>query len=232
ALRLAAEFNQPIMTLLCPRAEDCAVHFYTSEDEVGLVGHAALAGAFVALDRLYPHRDSIVLRSPVGGDLPVSREGTQFFLDLQAMEPVPAERIAHLDETLRDVAVEERLETPFGAVAVLEDEDAVRTLRPDLSKALEVEASTVIVTAPGRDVDFVSRVFAPKFDMPEDPVCGTAHRLLAPYWAARLGRKRLSARQLCDRGGRFDCHVAGSTVRLGGNAVLLCEADIVLPASS
>jgi PhzF family phenazine biosynthesis protein len=229
AKAIAAEFNQPVTTFLQPTAGGAVVRFYDGKTEYGLVGHAGLAAGFVALNHLFPDRAAVLLTNPQGGNLPVTREGDAIVLDFGAAPSAAVAQIPNLDETFSGVPVLDRLSAAFGSVAVLADEDAVRNLKPDFAKALQVPGDMVIATAPGRDADFVSRVFAPKFDLPEDPVCGSAHRILAPYWAARLGRDRLIAHQLSARGGHFICENSGDRVRLGGRAVVLFETDFTLP---
>jgi predicted PhzF superfamily epimerase YddE/YHI9 len=228
-LAVAAELNQPVTTFLRPTEDGGAVQFFDTKMEYGLVGHAGLAAGLLALTRLHPGRSSIVLKSPPGGVLPVAREGDAIVLEFGAAPGHAVPGIPNLDETFPGVAVRERLAAEFGSVAVLEDEESVRNLAPDFAKALGVPGDMVIATAPGRKADFVSRVFAPKFDLPEDPVCGTAHRILTPYWAAKLGRNRLVAHQVSARGGHFTCENRGDRVRLGGQAVVLFEAEFTIP---
>jgi predicted PhzF superfamily epimerase YddE/YHI9 len=228
-MAIAAELNQPVTTFLRATTEGGEVRFFDSKTEYALVGHAGLAAGFVALTRFHPGRDAIVLKSVPGGTMPVSRAGDAIVLDFAAAPGVAVPSIPNLDETFAGIAVRERLAAEFASVAVLEDEESVRNLSPDFARALGVPGDMVIATAPGRNVDFVSRVFAPKFDLPEDPVCGTAHRILTPYWAAKLGRDRLVAHQVSARGGHFSCESAGDRVRLGGQAVTLFEAEFALP---
>src|SRR5262249_38595475 len=123
----------------------------------------------------------------------------------------------------------ETLAAPFGYVAVLEDEETVAKLEPDLAPMMELDRGAVIVTARGRSCDFVSRVFAPKEDLPEDPVCGTAHRIMAPYWGSKLGRTQLQALQLSPRGGDLACTVDGDTVWIAGEAAVFLEGTCSFP---
>jgi len=231
ALTIAGEFNQPIMTFLRSTADGCEVRFFETKGEAGHVGHAALAAAYIALDRLYPGRNEITLDNPIDGALRVQREGEMIVLDFPAMPASVVPDIANLDDVLGHVPIVERLFTEFGAVAVLEDEAAVRSLKPDIKTAITVPGSTLIVTACGQQADFVSRVFAPKFDLPEDPVCGTAHRILVPYWASKLGRLRLMAHQVSQRSGHFQCELRGERVRLGGRIAVLFETQLAMPAN-
>jgi predicted PhzF superfamily epimerase YddE/YHI9 len=111
-------------------------------------------------------------------------------------------------------------------MAVYESEDEIRELRPDMDALRRVEMFAVIVTAPGREADFVSRFFAPAVGVPEDPVTGSAHCTLGPYWARRLGKEVLHARQLSPRGGELVCELRGDRVLLRGQAVLYLEGFI------
>jgi predicted PhzF superfamily epimerase YddE/YHI9 len=113
-------------------------------------------------------------------------------------------------------------------VVVFESEAEVRAVAPDMGLLGQLDRRGVAVTAPGVEADFVSRFFAPKFGIPEDPVTGSAHCLLAPYWAARLGKPTLSARQVSKRGGHLVCEVTGDRVLLSGQAVLFMTAEITI----
>ena len=113
-------------------------------------------------------------------------------------------------------------------VAVFETEEQIRTLSPDFGCLAQLDKRAVCVTAPGREVDFVSRYFAPKMGVPEDPVTGSAHCKLVPYWAARLGKKELTAHQVSKRGGRLTCTLAGGRVLMAGQAVTVMQADLFL----
>ncbi len=228
ALALAGEFNQPVLTILRPTTAGCEVRYFEKSGEVGHVGHAGLAAAYVALNYVHPDRHQLALANPIGGDINVERDGELVALDTAAMPGTSVEWIENLDAALGNIPILERLSASFGSVAVLENEEAVRAARPDFVKALQVAGATIIVTAAGRTADFVSRVFAPKENLPEDPVCGTAHRILVPYWSAKLGRTHLSAHQLSEREGVFRCSILGDRVRLAGSAAVLFEAELSL----
>ena len=111
-------------------------------------------------------------------------------------------------------------------LAVLDSEDAVRAFRPDAARIAALDAFGLIISAPGRDVDFVSRFFAPRAGVLEDPVTGSAHCTLVPYWAARLGKQRLAARQLSARGGELRCELRGDRVTLAGGVVQYLRGEI------
>ena len=105
-------------------------------------------------------------------------------------------------------------------LVVLESEEEVRSIQPNFEKLAKVDCTGIIVTAPGEDVDFVSRFFAPQFGVPEDPVTGSAHCTLAPYWSEVLGKNELTARQVSERGGELACKLVGERVHIAGRAVL------------
>jgi predicted PhzF superfamily epimerase YddE/YHI9 len=111
-------------------------------------------------------------------------------------------------------------------LAVFSSSEEVRRLRPDFTALLELDCLGVIATAPGENVDFVSRFFAPRAGIPEDPVTGSAHCILVPYWGKRLGKKKLTARQVSPRGGELFCEEAGERVKIGGRAVTYMTGEI------
>jgi PhzF family phenazine biosynthesis protein len=113
-------------------------------------------------------------------------------------------------------------------LVVFDSEETVRSVKPDFAKLAELDLRGVIITALGRDVDFVSRFFGPKFGIPEDPVTGSAHCTLAPYWSARPGKNILRAQQVSKRGGDIQCELKGNRVALAGHAVTFMEAEIIV----
>jgi predicted PhzF superfamily epimerase YddE/YHI9 len=122
------------------------------------------------------------------------------------------------------------LDAPFGYVALFDHASDLESLTPDLEQIATLERGALIVTAPSEEADFALRVFAPKLGLPEDPVCGTAHRILVPLWAERLGRSTLSSHQLSKRGGRLYCQLDGPTVTISGDALLFLEGSLSLSA--
>jgi predicted PhzF superfamily epimerase YddE/YHI9 len=157
--------------------------------------------------------------------LAVTRAGERLCLDFPARPPVPCPRPPAIEAALggapRDV-----LPVPRDYLAVFDREDEVRALTPRMDRVAELDALGVIATAPGRDVDFVSRFFAPRAGVPEDPVTGSAHCTLIPYWSARLGRKKLRALQVSRRGGELWCEDRGERVLICGRAVRYLEGAI------
>ena len=210
-------------------AADWELRWFTPRAEVDLCGHATLASGWVVLERLERGRDAVRFATR-SGVLAVERDGERYAMDLPARPAARARETADEAEVARALGARP-LEVRRGPywMAVLASEADVRALRPDFARLAALE-TPVIATAPGDEVDFVSRFFAPALGVPEDPVTGSAHCTSAPYWFERLGRRELVARQLSARGGELRCVDAGERVRLVGDAVLYLEGSISIGA--
>lgn len=202
------------------------LRWFTPVVEVDLCGHATLAAAFVILTRHEPG-EQVVFTTQTAGELRVTREPDgRFTLDLPAYPPRPVAAPAGLSEALGVTPVEVLQGSPK-LLVVLDAAEAVAALEPDFRAVAALPSDGVIVTAPGRDgVDFVSRYFAPAAGIDEDPVTGSAHCDLTPYWAGRLGRTTLEARQISRRGGALTCRLEGERVRITGAATLVLEGTL------
>jgi PhzF family phenazine biosynthesis protein len=222
---IAAENNLSETAFLVGGAGRYHIRWFTPTVEVDLCGHATLASAFVVFERLEPGRDTVVFDSQ-SGPLTITRQAGVLFLDFPSRPPapvdVPADLGAILGRAPQEVALARDLVALFGS------EDEVRALQPDFRRLAGLDVS-VAATAPGRDCDFVSRFFAPNFGIDEDPVTGSSHCTLIPYWARRLGKTRLFARQVSQRGGELACEDRGERVRIGGRAVEVLSGVIRLP---
>ncbi len=223
---IAAENNLSETAFILGGDGEYAIRWFTPQAEVDLCGHATLASAHVVLERLEPGRQRVRFSS-ASGPLVVTREEQRLVLDFPARPPQPCAAPAGLAQALGRAPVETW--SARDLIAVYADEDDLRGLRPDMVALAPLASFAVCVTAPGRGCDFVSRFFAPNLGIPEDPVTGSSHCSLVPYWAARLGRTRLLARQLSARGGELHCELAGDRVRLGGEAALYLEGTLRLP---
>lgn len=209
------------------------LRWFTPSAEVDLCGHATLASAKVVLDRLEPDAAAVRFHTR-SGPLDVEARPAGLAMDLPAMVPAPApdsesgEPGQALARAL-GVRPEALLRASWYWLVVLPSEAAVRAVAPDF-RALADLGIEAIVTAPGDPpgVDFVSRMFAPALGVDEDPVTGSAHCTLTPYWAARLGRDVLRARQVSARGGEVACELRGDRVVLAGPAVLVLEGHLLL----
>jgi predicted PhzF superfamily epimerase YddE/YHI9 len=220
---IAAENNLAETAFFVGREGDYEIRWFTPTTEIDLCGHATLASAWVIFEALEPSRRVVTFGSR-SGTLAVAREGGRLTLDFPARAPQrlePSEAVAAaLGRPPRE------LWAARDYMAVYDREDDVRSLAPDLPRVARLDRFAVIVTAPGSGCDFVSRFFAPAQGIPEDPVTGSAHCTLVPYWARRLERSRLHARQVSLRGGELFCELRGERVAISGQAVRYLEGHI------
>ena len=223
---IAAENNLSETAFLVPEGEDWGLRWFTPKAEVDLCGHATLAAAAVLFDD--EPEDSALVFHTASGALTVRREGERFELDLPAIPPLPladAPPAALLEGLGR--APSEVLDAGHNLFCVFGSEAEIVGLAPDFATLGTLGDKRVIVTAPGAsdDVDFVSRFFAPTVGVDEDPVTGSAHCSLAPYWADRLDLRTLTAQQLSARGGMLEVEDRGARVLLRGRAVIVIRGE-------
>jgi PhzF family phenazine biosynthesis protein len=223
---IAAENNVSETAFIHPRGNAFEIRWFTPEIEVDLCGHATLASACVVFDQGMNHGDEVQFAAKVE-ILTVRREGSLFVMDFPSRPAEPASPPPRLAEALG--ATPEEVLGSRDLMAVFQSEEQVAAIAPDFDLLAEFDALGVIVTAPGRKVDFVSRFFAPSAGVPEDPVTGSAHCTLIPYWSKRLGKTRLKARQVSRRGGELTCEDAGDRVRIAGEAVFYLRGEIEVP---
>jgi predicted PhzF superfamily epimerase YddE/YHI9 len=222
---IAEENNLSETAFFVQSGEAFELRWFTPAEEVDLCGHATLASAHVLFEHLkFPQPEVRFLTR--SGPLAVTRGAHGLCMDFPAAPPAPVEAPALLVGALGQPPRE--VLAAFDYIAVYETEDEVVSLRPDFNRLQELNLRGVVVTAPGTDADFVSRCFFPGLRINEDPVTGSAHCELAPYWTARLGRNDLRATQRSKRGGTVWCEVRGDRVLLSGHAVDYMTADIVI----
>lgn len=219
---IAAENNLAETAFLVGDGDRYRLRWFTPMVEVPLCGHATLAGAAVVMERLEPGRTEVVFDT-ASGLLPVRRSGADYALNFPARPSEPATRSVGLPEALggmpRGIYVNQ-----FNYMAIFDDAADVRRLVPDMAAIARMDRPGVIVSAPGdKGFDFVSRYFAPAKGIPEDPVTGAAHCMLAPYWASRLGKSEFRAFQASKRGGELVCRLLGDRVELEGGCVFYLE---------
>jgi predicted PhzF superfamily epimerase YddE/YHI9 len=216
---IAAENNLSETAFFLPEGEAWRLRWFTPTTEVDLCGHATLAAAYVIFNLLAPDRQRVVFRTEKAGDLAVRRDGELLALDFPARPPIPCPLPPTLGPALGRQPTAVLAARDY--LAVYEHSDDIAALAPDFAALAALDRFAVIVTAPGHgEIDFVSRFFAPAQGVAEDPVTGSAHCTLIPYWAARLGKTRLAARQLSRRGGSLSCALDGDRVTIAGRAVL------------
>ena len=222
---IAAENNLPETAFVVPDGSSFALRWFSPRLEIDLCGHATLAAAFVL---------NLTGRAPGGpirfatrsGLLTVDKKDDLLLMDFPARPaapcPAPAELLPGLGAAPQEVY------KARDYLAVFAQEEEIAALTPDFAQLSRLDCLGVIATAPGREVDFVSRFFAPRAGIPEDPVTGSSHCTLIPFWAGRTGKNQLSARQLSPRGGELSCEHHGERVRIGGHAVLYQAATLDL----
>ena len=228
---IAAENNLP-ETAFCVRGKDgLKLRWFTPAVEVDLCGHATLATAHVLFTELGHPEDRLIFQSQ-SGNLAASRRGELVELDFPSRPPSACEAPARLLRGLGREPVEVLKSRDY--LAVFESEAEVEQLEPDMGSLARLDALGVIATARGKRGDFVSRFFAPSVGIPEDPATGSSHCTLIPFWAARLGKEELFARQISPRGGEFHCRLLGDRVGIGGRAVVFCrgELEVAVPPAA
>jgi PhzF family phenazine biosynthesis protein len=225
---IAAENNLAETAFFVNKNGAFEIRWFTPEIEVDLCGHATLASAKVIFDFFNHTCDEIEFHSPRSGKLLVSRSGDTLTLNfpvdsLEKLAVYPLEILLGLKAEPKEVW---KGKTDY--ICVFSYPEEVASMNPDFSQLAKIEARGVIVTAPGEKVDFVSRFFAPQSGIPEDPVTGSAHTSLAPYWAQKLGKSELSAMQLSMRQGFLKCKILGDRVEISGEAKVFMAGNLFI----
>jgi predicted PhzF superfamily epimerase YddE/YHI9 len=216
AVILEAEANEPVLS------------FYTPAGPHPGAGHATAAAAFVALS--LGERDALSFRLASGDRRDIRRTPKGIGVEWPVMPYEQTPRAGDVARSLK-ASPHETYVAPFGYVAIFDTEEAIAALEPDLEQVALLDRIAVIATSPGNESDIVIRVFAPAVGLPEDPVCGTAHRIITPLWAPRLGKSEIHSRHLSKRGGDLWCRIAGTNVEIAGEGILSFEATLDLPAA-
>ena len=222
---IAEENNLSETAFFVPSAKGFSLRWFTPVKEVDLCGHATLATAHIIFEIL-GYAEPAIIFATRSGELCVEKDGNQLKMDFPANPPTLREVSESIVQAIGMRPIE--LLAADDYLAVFDSEEIVRAITPNHALLCQLDLRGVIVTAPGNDVDFVSRFFAPKVGVPEDPVTGAAHCKLAPYWAGKLGKSTLSAKQVSKRGGSLKCEVKADRVVLYGSAVTFMEAEISL----
>jgi predicted PhzF superfamily epimerase YddE/YHI9 len=229
---VAAENNLSETAFFVPGSSDSngsyELRWFTPRCEVKLCGHATLASAFVLLQVLETMGDSIRFETRRSGALTVSRDGDWLAMDFPALRTwacmaPPRGLVEGLGKSPAEVV---QIEDNY--FAIYANEVDVRSVRPNFALLESLHPFGVAITAPGDECDFVSRYFAPSYGIAEDPVTGSTHCSLAPYWAQRLGKLQLCARQVSQRGGEIWCEVQPERVVLKGRAVLTLRGELLI----
>ena len=222
---IAEENNLSETAFYVPAEAGFHLRWFTPKAEVDLCGHATLATAFVIFN-FSDYADDTVKFETRSGELVVSKNNELLVMDFPSQPGKPCATPPLLVEGLGKTPIEVLSSEDY--MAVLENEDDVAALKPNFNTLSKLDLRGVMVTAKGKDVDFVSRFFAPRYGINEDPVTGSAHCALTPYWADRLNKTKLSARQVSKRSGYIECELKGNRVFLSGKAVKYMEGKIKL----
>jgi PhzF family phenazine biosynthesis protein len=225
---IALENNLSETAFFVRNGDDYDLRWFTPLVEVDLCGHATLASAWVLFHELHAPGERVTFNTK-SGKLTVEKRGELLVLNFPARPPSAVQACAGLVDALGGKP--EIVLASSDYLVVYRHASDVKTLQPDMAGLSKIDKFAVIVTAPGDTCDFVSRFFAPAKGVPEDPVTGRAHCTLIPYWAKRLNKDILHARQLSKRGGELYCQMLGDRVEIAGRSVLFLKGEIYLSAS-
>ncbi len=228
--RIAAENNLAETAFVVTKGKTFEIRWFTPKIEIDLCGHATLASAHVFFNHLDFEGDTIVFNSHKSGELKVHKSGGLLTLDFPANPPVPCEIPGKLAEALgMQCSATYKARDLLG---LFDNEEQLVSMNPNFSLLndvlVKIGCMGMIVTAPGKQSAFVSRFFAPPAGIDEDPVTGSAHTILIPFWAKRLDKTRMHAFQLSQRRGELFCELSGNRVLIGGKAVTYLKGDIYI----
>ena len=221
--KIALENNLSETAFFVRKGNTMHIRWFTPTQEVDLCGHATLACAFLIFDKMkWPHNE-IVFDSK-SGTLRVTKEGSKLVLDFPSEVPESCAVPTGLEEALGMKIVSIAKNVDY--IVELESETAVKECAPEMRDLAKIETRGVCITAKGKSVDFVSRFFAPRYGIEEDPVTGSAHTQLTPFWADKLNQTSFHTKQLSKRGGELWCELDGDRVKIAGQAVRYMEGAI------
>jgi PhzF family phenazine biosynthesis protein len=222
---IAAQHNLSETTFIVEQNEGFAIRWFTPTVEVDLCGHATLAAAHIFFTSLGYNKEKISFQSRSGILHVLKKSDGKLTLDFPSNDPVEIEPLDTIGQGL-GVKPLRLFQSSFDYMAVFESQEVIKSLNPDFHVLATIPGRGLITTAPGDDCDFVSRCFYPQSGINEDPVTGSAHTVLTPYWSKRLNKKQLSAIQISLRQGLLDCEWRGDRVLIGGDAVTYLEGKI------
>lgn len=226
-LKMAQQHNQSETAFFVHTDDGFELRWFTTLHEINLCGHATLATAHVIFEYLDYPRTEIVFSTRFVGNLIVKRSGDWLTLDFPAWAAEPVDNPPALLFSALGISSARQVRVARDYMVVLENQQQVEALTPDIAAMLPL-GKMVCVTAPGDEYDFVSRFFCPGESVPEDPVTGSAHSMLIPYWGDKLGKTKMLARQVSSRGGELRCEWKGERVLISGEATLYLKGKIYL----
>lgn len=223
---IATENNLSETAFFVKEGDHYDIRWMTPVNEVPLCGHATLASAYVIFN--FINKDAVKIKfMSKSGELIVTRDGQMLTLDFPTHKPRPIE----MNETIQkcfDKTPIEVLENGFYLLIIFDSEEYIRNLQPNFDLIKKIHPHAVIVSSKGDEVDFISRMFAPNEGINEDPVTGSAHTVLIPYWSEKLGKKNFRALQVSKRIGELQCEINGDRVKISGGAVLYATGNVFL----
>ena len=220
--QIAMENNLSETAFFVSQNDNYRLRWFTPTTEVDLCGHATLASAHVLFEHLDYGQKTIRFDSN-SGELNVQKDGSRLVMNFPNAKLNDADAPAFLEKAVGISARELYRDTDY--LYVVESEEEVRNLEPDIRAIAKSDVRGVIVTAPSEEYDFVSRFFAPAVGVDEDPVTGSAHTMLTPYWSNRLGKEKLVGRQVSKRGGTVYCQDKGGRVEIAGEAYTVMQGE-------
>ena len=222
--KIAMENNLSETAFFVKNGNEFEIRWFTPAIEVDLCGHATLATAHVLFNHLNYENDIIFLKSR-SGDLRVKKEDELLVLDFPSGFYEGISTPSKLSEALGKKPIETGQALDY-LIAVFDDEEFIKDLKPDFQKLKLLPYHAIIITSASKEYDFVSRMFAPAIGIDEDPVTGSAHTILTPFWSRKLKKTNLHAKQVSARGGDLRCKISGDRVEIGGNAVTYLVGEI------
>lgn len=199
------------------------IRWFTPGGEINLCGHATLATAFVLFNYYEKNVDNITFHT-MSGDLFIHRQQDEIVMDFPAYRLNETSVTTQMTKAMGHEPLRAFIDRDL--MLVYEDEKIIREMSPDFGEMIQLDGGGVGVTAPGKEYDCVSRFFTPKDKINEDPVTGSAHCMIAPYWAEQLGKKEIHAYQASERGGKLECRLQGNRVVISGKAVLYSVSEL------
>ena len=226
-LKMAQQHNQSETAFFVRTDTGFELRWFTTQYEINLCGHATLASAHVIFEYLDYPATEIVFSTRFVGDLTVTRNGDWLTLDFPAWESEAVDNPPALLLSALGISSAKEVRAGRDYMVVLENQQQVESLTPDI-EAMKPLGKMVCITAPGDEVDFVSRFFCPGESVAEDPVTGSAHSMLIPWWGKKLGKSKMAARQVSARGGDLRCELKGDRVLMSGQAALYLKGTVFL----
>jgi len=220
---IAAENNLSETAFVLKQDGYYSLRWFTPKAEIDLCGHATLGSAFVITNFIDTNTDKMRFETK-SGTLIVDWKGDLYVLDFPSRKPQKAEITPQMEQAVGVSVCEAYISRDL--LLLLKDERQIQNLAPDFELIKQIADHAVIVTAKGDNADFVSRVFAPNVGIPEDPVTGSTHTTLIPFWSDRLNKDKMIARQLSKRGGTIFCENCGDRVKMAGKAILYLQGEV------